>query len=118
MAAVAGVRRVVVVAVVAGIAICFNGNVRSGYGPELVMIESGRRPGILRVALFTIRREIRSYVIRVAGGCVIIVVAAIAGVGRIVVVAVVAGHTVVCNGYVRTLKLPVLVVVKCGWRPF
>ena len=55
------------------------------------------------MALLTVSRELIGDVVRIAGCIVIIVVAAIAGIGRVVVIAVVAGRTVfgnVCMGSV------------------
>ena len=68
--------------------------------------------------MLTVRREIGRHVIGVGGSRVIIVMTAVAGIRRVVVIAVVASHTIICNGDVCTLECPVLTVVKCRGCPF
>lgn len=62
--------------------------------------------------MLTVRREIGSNVVWIRCSRIIIVVATIASIWCIVVIAVVTGHTIICNGDVCTLESPILTVVK------
>lgn len=77
---------------------------------HIVMVESGRLPGILVMAQGAIRWETCRLMVRIVRSVVVGLVAAEAGVRRVVVVSVVAEYAIVLNGDVRPLKLPVLVV--------
>ena len=84
----------------------------------VIVIPSGRHPGCLGVAILTSRRELCRRVIGVVSVVVIVCVATKAGVGSIVVIAVVAKHTVVLNGSMRPVQRPVTVVNReCGRGP-
>ena len=97
MTAIAGIGGVVVIAVVAAHTVVGNGNVGTLESPELTVIKSGRRPRRFSVTFLAISRELIGYVIGI-GRCIeIIIMTAIAGIGGVVVIAVVAGSTVVGN---------------------
>lgn len=97
MAAFAGIRRVVVIALVANCTVVGYGDMRPGKRIHAIVVESRRRPGILGMALFTICRELPRQVVGVGGRVVITCMAAKAGIRGIVVVAVVAFGTIVGN---------------------
>lgn len=98
MATVAGIRGTVEIPVVTGITIAGNGNVRPGKRINRVMIEGRRHPGRFRMAQCAIGGELGCGMVWIAGLGVFGIVAAVAGIGRIVVIAVVAGSTIRCNG--------------------
>jgi len=93
----AGIRRVVVIAVVASCTIIGNIDVCSGERVNIAMVESRWRPAVFIVANRAIRRELQGNVVRVGRLIVIVFVAAVAGIRRVVVISVVAGCTVVGN---------------------
>ena len=65
------------------------------------MIQRSRSPCGLIVAVCAVHRELLGHVIRIGGGVKIVSMTSGTGVGRVVVIAVVAGRTVVGNGRVR-----------------
>ncbi len=106
----AGVGGVGIVAVVAGVAITGNGYVCACKRIDRVVVEGRRRPGSLAMAIGATGRELRCRVVRVGRSSVVRRVASVAGIGCIVVIAVVASRTVTGNGGVRTLQYVVIVV--------
>lgn len=93
MTARAGVRRVGIIAVVTGVTIVGDGNMRSGKRIIYTMVKRGRHPGRLAVASGAIGRELRSRVVRIRGRIVIRRVTAKAVGRRIVVIPVVTRGT-------------------------
>ena len=118
MATVAGVGCSRVVAVVACVTVAGDGCVCAGDRPNGVVVEGRRRPRILAVAGRAGSRELRSGVVRIGRSCIICRVAAVAGIRRVVVIAVVADCTVIGNRGVRTLQHIIVVVYReCGRIP-
>lgn len=80
---------------VTGITIIRNGRMRSVQGVKTVVIKRGWRPGSFRMAGSTIHRELRCYVVWI--GCTVIIggVTTRAGIGRIDVIALMAGITII-----------------------
>ena len=76
-----------------------------------VVVKGGRHPGRFAMATGTISRKLRGYVVGVASIVVVCQVAAYTGVGRIVVIAVVTGSTIIGNGRMRAIERIVVVVV-------
>ena len=95
MAAIAGIRRADVVALVAGVTVIGNLRVRSSNGINGIVVKHRRRPGRFRVAGGTIRRQLSGYVIGVRRRVVIIGMTAVTSIRRVVVIAVVAGSAVI-----------------------
>ena len=85
MTTVAGVWRIVEVTVVAGITIVGDRDMRTGKWINCTMIEGRRRPCCFCMAQCTIGRELGCGVVWIAGLGVFGIVAAVAGIGRIVV---------------------------------
>ena len=106
----AGIGRGGVIPVVTGITIAGNRNMCPGKWVNRVVVESSGRPCRLAVTIGAGGRELCSGVVRIGRSRKICRVAAIAGVRRIVVVAVVAGRTVAGNRGVRTLQHIIVVV--------
>ena len=113
-----GVRRVVVVAIVAGRAVIGNGRVRA---VEWVIIvvdgEFSRHPAIGGVASFTSCRDAQNYVIWVGGGIEIRLVTADTSIGCVGVIAAdvaigAVGHISVC-----AREWPYRVMIKCRRYP-
>ncbi len=81
-----------------------------------IVVESRRIPGVLRVTRGAIGRELGRQVVGVARLRIIEGMASVTGIGRIVVIAVMAGGTVRGNGCVRSLQHVIVVVVGKGRR--
>ena len=116
MAAGTGVGGIIVVSVMTGSAVVGDGRMCSGQLVEIVVKrERSRRPSRTGgMACFTTRGQVQRYVARIDALCVVIGVTTGAGIGCIVVIALVtlvAGHS-----RMRTREWPV-VVVKTGWCP-
>ncbi len=92
----AGIRCVVIIAHVAGIAIVGYRLMRSGQWPE-TMVQRGRHPGTFAMALYTISRELSCFMIRVDRLIIIIFMAAKTGVRGIVIVAIMTSGAVIGN---------------------
>jgi hypothetical protein len=94
------IRGVIVVAVVAGRTIVGDGGVRPIQHIVIAVDGEGSRVpfGLGGVARCAIRRNAQSHMVRIGRLVVVVDVAALAGIGRIVVIAVVAGGTIICNG--------------------
>ena len=110
MAPVTGIGGVGVIAVVAGIAIICDGNVGAPDRIDGIVVESGGNPGCFGMAGCAIRREL--YCGMVGVGCLIVIisVATEAGVRGVVVIAVVAGYAIVCDGRMPPVKRVKLIV--------
>ena len=118
MAPRAGIGRIVVIAVVAGNAVVRNGHVRSSEWVDCIMVKSRRRPGRFRMASRAIGRELIGGVVGVCGLVELRRMATNAGVWRIVVIAVVAGGAIVCDGGVRAIQsIKIIMDSKGGRRP-
>ena len=91
MATRAGVGRIREIAVVTGIAVVRNGHMRPCKRINRVVVECGRRPNCFCMAQRAIGRKLRRRVVRAGRSRIIGRMTAVAGVRRIVVVAVVAG---------------------------
>ena len=116
MATGAGCGRICVVTLVTVVA--GYGRVRAGERPHGTVIERGRHPRILVVAVSASCRELLSDVIGVSRCVIVIGMTTGTGIGRIVVIAVVAGCAVVGNGCVSPDQLiEVIVNGESGWRP-
>ena len=98
VAAIAGVGGVAVIAIVTGNTIVGNGNVCPGEREVIIVVETGRAPGLGIVTGGTVHWELRRGVIRIGRCIVIALVAAKAVIGRIVVIAVVTSRTVIGDG--------------------
>ena len=93
-----------IISVVAGIAVIGNGNMAAGKRIYGAMVKSRRCPGRFGMAGSAIGRELRCGVVRFGRGDVVGVVATVAGIGRVVVVAVVAGCAIICNSRMRPVE--------------
>lgn len=111
-----GIRSCDVVAVVAGVAISRNRNMRSGEWVNGAVVKRRRRPGTFTVAAFTIGRELVGGVIGISRRKVVWLVASCAGIGRIGVIAVVTCRTIVGNGSMRAIKWVIIVVNRKSSR--
>ena len=118
MAPVTGVRRVVVIPVVAGRAVVGYGRVRSIEWPEVVVDgEGGRHPvRVGRMAQGTVCRESERLMVGIGAGIIVRGMATGAGIGRVVVVAVVAGRTIIGDRQVPSVQDPVIVMDGEGGR--
>ena len=110
MAAGAGIRCVVVVAVVANIAVVRDGGVRSGQRVKTIVVHGRWHPCRFAVAGSAVRRELLCNVVGIGRLVVIGRMASRAGVRRVVVVAVVTGSAVVGNHRVRSVQRVIVVV--------
>lgn len=118
MAACTSIRRVRIIAVVAGNAVIRDRNVCPGERVYGIMIESRRRPGGFRVASRAVGRKLVRGVVGICRLVEIGGVTACAGVQRIVVIPVMASRTLVGNGCVRAVQRIIIVVDgKSGWCP-
>ena len=82
----------------------------------LIVVVVHRIPGILRMTISAIRWELLVGVIRVAGALVIRSVATVTGVWRVVVIAVVALRTIICNRDMRSVQHVIVIVNREGCR--
>jgi hypothetical protein len=114
MAADARVRRIIEAPVdMAFRAIVCDGYVRARNRPDGGMVKGRRRPRLIIMALDTICRELRRYVIRICGRIEIRLMTADTSVRRIIEVPVyVAFRAIVCDGHVRARDWPDGCVVK------
>ena len=111
--------RVVVIAVVASYTVIGNSRVRTiQHIKVIVNIESRWHPVRCGgVAACTIRRQIQGYVIRVYTLRIIRRVAPGAGIGRVVVIAVMTDDTIIRNGRMRTSQRIVHTMIKSTGYP-
>ena len=115
---VAGIRRIVVISVVTGIASIRNGDMSTCERINRVVVKTGWHPGILRVALRTICRQLLNAVIGIRCLVKICGMTAYAGVRRIVVSPVMTSGTVIRNIRMRSFQNIIIIVngELCG-RP-
>ena len=111
-----GIRRIAKITVMATGAIIGYQCVCAIEGVERVVVKRRWRPAILRMAGHTIRGKIAGGMVRIGRCIVIIQVAAGTGIRRIVVIAIVAGRTVVGDGSVSAIQLIIIIVnlESCG----
>jgi hypothetical protein len=90
------------------------------YGEILAIVVEGRwRPGILIMAARAIRGKLQGSMVGVGRLIVIFCVAAVAGIRRAVVVAVVTGSAVVGDGGMCAIEsIRIIVIGKSRWIPF
>ena len=119
VAAYAGIRRVVVVAVVTSRTVISNTCVRAIEGIVVVVVGKSRRcpAGLGGVAARTVVAEAQRYVVGVAGLIEISTVTTCTGVGRIVVITVVAGGTFIGNNGMPPCQRVKIVVVEARRYP-
>ena len=118
MTARTSIRRVGIVAVMAGVAILGNRGVRAIQRIKTIVVECRRHPGSLIVAALAIGREFRRRVVRIGRLVVIRRMTARTGVRRVGVIAFMAGGALVGNGRMRTVERIIIVVDgKTGGRP-
>ena len=110
MASRAGIRCVVVVAVVANIAVVRDGGVRSGQRVKTIVVHGRRHPCRFAVAGGAVRRELLCNVVWIGRLVVVGRMATCTGIRCVVVVAVVAGGTFVGDRRMRTVQRVVVVV--------
>jgi hypothetical protein len=92
--------------------------VRARERPHGTVIEGGRHPRVLVVAVSASCRELLSDVVRIRGGVVIVGMATGTGVWCIVVISIVTSRAVVGDGCVCSDELiEVIVNGECGWCP-
>ncbi len=112
----AGIGRVGIVAVMAGIAIIGDGLVCPCKRINDIMVESGWCPGRLGVAGSTIGWELRSLVIGVGGGIIFCRMTPGAGIGRVVVIPIMAGSTILGNTRMCPIQGMIILVNGEGCR--
>ena len=84
-----------VIPIMASVAVICNGEVCPGEWIKRIVVICRRCPSSLRMTAFAISGELCGLVVGVARGVIIICMASITGVGGVVVIAVVAGSTVI-----------------------
>ena len=112
----AGVWRIGVVAVMTSVTVVCNRDMSARHDEVLVVIEGTWCPTAFTVASRAIRWEVGCCVVRIRSCVVVIQVTADTGIRRIVVIAVVAGGTVVGDGSVSAIQLIIIIVnlESCG----
>ena len=96
MATLAGIRRIVVVAVdMAGVAIICDRRVCAGQGVKTIVVKCGRHPGRLTVTSGTVCGELSRFVVGIGRLIVVVDMTTRAGVRRVVVITVVADYTII-----------------------
>ena len=105
-----GVWCIVVISVMAGITVIGNSRVCADNRIETIVIKGRRNPGVFRMATLAIRRELRRRVVWIRRLIVGRSVTTKAGIRRIVVISVVAGHTLIGNDGVCPVQLVIIVV--------
>ena len=106
----AGVWGIGIVAIVTGVAVVGNRNVRPVERVERIVVKGRRRPGAFRVAICASRRELRCKVVRIGSSIVVRLMAACTGIRCVVVIAVVASCTVVGDWNMRSIQHIIIVV--------
>ena len=110
MATHASIRGIGIIAVVAGLAIVGDWNMRSGERIDGAVVKRGRCPGAFAVTTLTIGWKLAGSVIGVSRCGIIGLVATHTGIGRIGVIAIVTSRTVVGNRSVRSIQSIKIVV--------
>jgi len=103
MASFTGIGGIVVIALMTYRTVVGYRDMRTGEWVHRIVIEGSRAPGVFRMAEGTIRGKLCAGVVRVGRHTVIRRMAAVAGIGRVIVIAVVAGGTVVGDGAVGSV---------------
>lgn len=106
----AGIGRVGIIAVMTRIAIVGNRDMRPRKRIECIVVKCRRNPGVFRMAVGTRRGELSSGVVGIKGRIVVRLMASGTGIGRIVVIAVVAGRTIVGDRCMRAVQSIIVVV--------
>jgi len=101
MATGAGVGGIIKIAIMTSSTIILNDSMCPIQRVELIVIKRRRYPGRFRMAAFAVNGELRRLVIRIGRLVVICSVTPEAGVGCIIVIAVVAACAIVGNGGMR-----------------
>lgn len=104
------IRGIGIIAVVAGIAIVRNRNMRSGKRINGAVVERRWRPGTFAVTTFTAGRKLIRRMVGVKGCGIIGLVAAHTGIGRIVVIPVVASCTIIGNRSMGAIQRVIITV--------
>ena len=112
----AGVWGIGIVAVVAGVTVVGNRNMRPVERIKCIVIERRRRPVAFRMAICASRRELGGEVVWIGSRIVVCLMATRTGIGCIVVIAVVASRTVVGNRNMRPIQSIIVVVNREGRR--
>ena len=83
-----------------------------------IVIEGRRLPAVFRMTGHTIGGKLRGNVVRITRLVIILLVTANTGIGRIDVIAIVAGRTIIGNHRVRTVqRIEIIVIVKARRHP-
>jgi hypothetical protein len=114
----AGIGCIIVITVVAGSTVVRDSRVRPDQLIEVIVNgESGWRPSRVRgVTGFTGGGQIEGQVARVGAGGIVIGVATSTGIGRIIIITVVASRTVVCHGSMCPCQRIVIVMYSESCR--
>ncbi len=105
-----------IVALVAGVAVVGNRDMSTGERIKSIVVKRGRNPGIFRMAVSAGGRELGGCVIGVDRRIVIRLVAPRTSIGRIVIIAVVAGRAIIGDDCVRPVQNIIVVVDREGRR--
>ena len=116
MATHASIRGIGIIAVVAGLAIVGDWNMRSGERVNDAVVKCGRNPRAFTVAAFTARGKLDSNVIWIGRSIVVGLVATHTGIRRIGVIAIVTSRAVIRNRSVRPIQSIKIVVDGEGCR--
>ena len=103
MATHTGIRGVVIISVVTGVAIIGYGYMSTREWIILIMIKARWYPGIFRVALSAIHWELLHYVVRIIGTLIIRRMTTYAGIGRVVVITIVTSCAVIRDRDMRPI---------------
>ena len=113
-----GVRGVVIVPVMTGCAVVGDQRMASCQGIKIIVVESRGRPGRLRMTTRTVGRELSRFMVRIYRLVKIRQVTTHTGRGRIIVITVVTGRTVIGNGRMCAVEsVVVVVIIKTRRRP-
>lgn len=110
------IRRIGKIAVVTCITIIGNRNVCTNNRINRIVIEGRRRPCGFGMARSTICRELCGGVVGVGGRVIICGMATKTGIGCVIIIAVVAGRTVIGNDGMRTIQSIIIIVNSKGCR--
>ena len=118
MASIAGIRGIIVIALVAGITIVGYRNMRSGKRINGIVVKRRGYPGRFAVALRTIDGKLLGNVIGRSSLHIIIIMASITSIWRVIIIPVVTHRAIICNGSVGPIQcIKGIVNRKCGRRP-